>query len=96
MNEFFTWETLSTLAGATVGVMLLTEFVKWLLGSKARGWVLHAISFLAALFILYGASFFSGRLDASNVALTFLNAVMVTMAANGLFDNIKALKSRNE
>lgn len=92
MSEFFTWATLGTMAGATVGVTLLTEFIKWLSQGKATGWVLNLVSFVSALFILYGAAYFGGTLNPSTAVLTALNAVVVTMAANGLFDNIKALK----
>ncbi|MFV0352679.1 MAG: hypothetical protein ACK5JF_10315 [Oscillospiraceae bacterium] len=92
MNEFFTWDTLGTLAGATVGVTLMTEFAKWIFGKKIYGWMLNCTSFVSALIILYSASFFGGALNPATAVLTFLNAVVVTMAANGLFDNIKSIK----
>lgn len=91
MSEFFTWSTLGTMAGATAAVTLVTQFIKWLSSGKLHGWITRAVSFTAALLVLFCAALFSGSLDASTAALTVLNAIIVTLAANGLFDGVKSV-----
>lgn len=88
MDEFYTWGTLGTMAGAVGAVTLLTQFIKWLTGDKLSGWVARAVSFVCALVIVAGAALVTGGLQPSGVVLVVLNAVLVTLAANGLFDNI--------
>lgn len=69
MNEFFTWATLGTMAGATAAV---------------------------ALVVLFCAALFTGILDAPTAVLTVLNAIIVTLAANGLFNDAKSLMNKSE
>lgn len=91
MNDFFTWSTLGTMAGATAAVTLATQFIKWLFNGRLHGGVIRAVSFGVALVVLLCAAVFSGTLDAPTAVLTVLNAVIVTLAANGLFDGLKSV-----
>ena len=91
---FFDWGTLGTLVGATAAVTLITQFLNWLTGDKVKGWGMRAISFGVALLVLYAAAFFTGTLDAPTAAITALNAVVVTLAANGLYDNVTSITSK--
>lgn len=93
MGEFFTWSTLGSMTGATSAVTLITQFIKWLSGRKLSGWTNRMISFIAALTVLYSAAYFTGTLSTQTAALTALNSIVVTLASNGLFDNLKSAKS---
>lgn len=92
MEGFYDWSTLGTLAGATGAVAVFTQFFNWLTGERVKGWGMRAVSFGVALVVLYAAAFFTGALDASTAAITLLNAVIVTLAANGLYDNISSIR----
>lgn len=94
MSDFFTWEILGTMAGATAAVTLVTQFVKWLTGGKVTGWGMRAVSFAVALAVLYAAALFTGTLDAATAVITILNAIIVTLAANGLYDGVKSLTAK--
>ena len=96
MNEFFTWQSLGTMAGSTAAVVMVTQFVKWLSGDKIKGVQVRALSFIIAFGSLMGAAFFTGTLDVSIAIITVLNAVIVTLAANGLYDGASEIKYRNE
>jgi hypothetical protein len=88
MNEFFTWQTLATLAGASVAVGLLTQFLKDAIKIPTQ-W----LSYILAVVILAAATFFTGGTDASVWAIIPLNAVIVSTSANGAFAAI--LRAKN-
>jgi hypothetical protein len=87
MNEFFTWQTLATLAGASVAVGLLTQFLKDAIKIPTQ-W----LSYILAVVILTVATFFTGGTDASVWAIIPLNAVIVSTSANGAFAAILRAK----
>ena len=87
MNEFFTWQTLATLAGASVAVGLLTQFLKSAIKIPTQ-W----LSYILAVVILTVATFFTGGTDASIWAIIPLNAVIVSTSANGAFAAILRAK----
>ena len=81
MNEFFTWTTLATYAGATAAVGLITQLF------KGVGFIdkIHTriTRYAIALVVLLAATFFTGGLTLEGGALCVINAVVVSLAANG-------------
>lgn len=88
MNQFFTWGTLATLAGASIAVGLLTQFLKDTIKIPTQ-W----LSYILAVIILAAATFFTGVTDVSLWALIPLNAVIVSTSANGAYAAI--LRAKN-
>ena len=90
MNEFFTWTTLATYAGATLATSLITQLIKGL------GFIdkipTRITSYAIALVVLLAATFFTGGLTLEAGALCVINAVVVSLAANGKYDAV----ARNE
>ena len=90
MNEFFTWTTLATYAGATAAVGLITQLF------KGVGFIdkipTRITSYAIALVVLLAATFFTGGLTLEAGALCVINAVVVSLAANGAYDAIASNK----
>ena len=84
MNEFVTWEFVKTYSGAILTVTLLTQFVKGL------GFIeripTRIVSYVIAVVVMLLAQIFTGGFTVSAAALTFINAVIVSLAANGTYD----------
>ena len=92
MNEFFTWTTLATYAGATLATSLITQLIKGL------GFIdkipTRITSYVIALVVLLAATFFTGGLTLESGVLCVVNAVVVSLASNGAFDAVTAKKSK--
>lgn len=86
MNEFFTWAILATYAGATLATTLVTQLLKGV-GFLDRI-PTRIFSYTVALIILLAATFFTGALTWDAAALCVVNAVVVSLAANGAFDAV--------
>lgn len=86
MNEFFTWAILATYAGATLATTLVTQLLKGV-GFLDRI-PTRIFSYVVALIILLAATFFTGALTCDAAALCVVNAVVVSLAANGAFDAV--------
>lgn len=84
MNEFVTWITLGTYAGAVMMVTLITQFLKQTVFGKMNA---QLLSYIIAVLILIGAEAFNGStVTVPGVTLCLLNAVVVALAANGAYD----------
>ena len=85
-NEFFTWAVLLTYAGATLATSLITQLIKGL------GFIdkipTRITSYAIALVVLLTATFFTGGLTLEAGALCMINAVVVSLAANGAYDAV--------
>ena len=85
-NEFFTWAALLTYAGATLATSLVTQLIKGL------GFIdkipTRITSYAIALVVLLAATFFTGGLTLEAGALCVINAVVVSLAANGAYDAV--------
>ena len=90
MNAFFTWTTLATYAGATLATSLITQLIKGL------GFIdkipTRITSYAIALVVLIAATFFTGGLTLEAGALCVINAVVVSLAANGAYDAVARKK----
>lgn len=91
MNDFFTWAILATYAGATLGTTLVTQLLKGI--SFIDRIPTRIFSYVVALIILLAATFFTGALTWDAAVLCVVNAVVVSLAANGAFD---ALTTKNK
>ena len=84
MEQFFTWATLGTYAGATMATALITQIIKEI-GPIGR-LPTRLVSYAVALLVLVAAVLFSGKATIGSIALCFLNAAVVALASNGAFD----------
>ena len=88
MNDFLTWDMLSTYAGAVLAVTLVTQYV------KGVGFVdrlpTRFVSYVVAVILMLAAMLFTGGFTWSAFALTFVNGVVVSLAANGAYDGLTA------
>jgi len=84
MNEFFTWSSLGTYAGAVLLTTLVTQLIKGI-GFIARI-PTRIVAYVIALIVLLAANAASGTLDWPTAGLCAVNAVVVALAANGTHD----------
>lgn len=84
--ELFTWDYLSTAAGATAATALFTQFIKNL--SFLEKLNNQLISYVVAVVVMFSSSFFTNTLTVSNAVLVFFNAVIVMLAANGAYNTL--------
>ncbi len=85
---FFTWAVLATYAGALAVTMAVTQLLKGVgfiskIPTRIFSWIIAAL-------ILIAATFFMGDLTLESAALCLINAVVVSLAANGGHDLISA------
>lgn len=89
MQEFFTWGTLATSAGATAVTALITQVFK---GIRVIEKIpTRLFSYIVALGVLLAGTFFSDALTLESGALCLINAVVVSLAANGAYDGIASI-----
>lgn len=88
--EFFTWAMLATYAGALAATMGITQLL------KGVGFIdripTRIFSWIVAVIVLIAAHAFAGALTAESAALCLINAVVVSLAANGGYDALEAGK----
>lgn len=89
MDEFFSWQTLATFAGASAATAIITQFLKNALKKLPTQW----LSWIIAVIILYAATYFTGALTAAAAAIVPLNAVLVALASNGAFSAVVRVKN---
>ena len=84
MNEFVTWTSLGTYAGAVMMVTIITQFLKQ---TTLKNINTQLLSYIIAVLILIGAEAFNGAtVTVQGVILCLLNAVIVALASNGTYD----------
>ena len=82
--EFFNWATLVTYAGALAATALLTQWLKCVFKNIPT----QIVSYIIAFLILLAATFFTGVLTLETGALFIINAAVVSLASNGMYDAI--------
>lgn len=87
MEQFFTWETLATLAGASAATAIFTQFLKELFKKLPT----QCLSYIIALIILLAATAATGGFSVGweTWAIIPFNAVIVSLSANGGWSAIK-------
>lgn len=87
--DFFTWEVLLTLAGASAATGIIVQLLK-----ENVPIVTQILSYAVALVVLLAATFFTGGRDPSAYALCLLNAGIVAGAASNTAAFIQKVKGR--
>ena len=82
MNEFLTWEVLLTFTGLVTTTYMVTEFTKEIPLIKkipTKYW-----SYIIALILLLATNLVTGSFKYADITLYLLNAIPVSLSANGL------------
>ena len=87
MDNFLTWDILLTYSGCIAGTVLMTEFGKKVLPKFPA----QLLSFLIAVLILFVGHWATATLVWTEAPLYLVNAVAVSLAANGGFDALKKI-----
>lgn len=88
MNDFLTWETLATFAGASAATGLITQALKNTCAKLPTQW----LSYIIAVVIMIGATAAtSWGAGWETWALIPINAIIVSMSANGAFTAAKRI-----
>jgi hypothetical protein len=90
--EFVTWELLGTYAGAMAMTGVITQLTKGIPGISKLPTQLW--SYLISLVVMMCANFFLDQLTLSNAVLILFNAGLVSLAANGGYEGIAKLFSK--
>ena len=97
MDSFFDWTMLGTFAGAAAATGIVTQAVKGIF----QKFPTQLVSYVIAVVILGVATAATGMTSGAITdwtvwALVPLNAVVVAFTANGGFDAIKRVSSKNQ
>lgn len=85
MNEFATWASLGTMAGAVAFVTVVVQYIKAPL-DKVWKVPTRAVVYVLSLLVLLAAQGFTGGLTAEGTALCLVNAVVVSLASMGAYE----------
>lgn len=88
LQEFFTWNSLLTSSGATVATSVVTQLIKE--APPLKKIPTRLLSFGIALCILMLALIFDKSLSLGTAAISVINAAVVALAANGMFDAVSS------
>ena len=93
MDEFLTWEVLLTFTGLVTTTYMVTEFTKEIPLIKklpTKYW-----SYIIALILLFSVNLVTGSFKYEDIVLYLLNAIPVSLSANGL-NNFNGIKKKKE
>lgn len=92
MDTFFTWDYLLTFAGCVLATGLLTQGLKKLTGKIPE----QIVSYVVALAILVVGQLATNKMTGWDVAaLDIVNAMVVSLSANGGYDAIINIVGHN-
>lgn len=92
MDNFLTWDVLLTFGGCVAGTALLTEFAKkWT--DKINPQI---VSFAIAAVLLIVGHLATGTFVWAEAPLYLINAVAVSLSANGGFDAVKKVFGKKD
>jgi hypothetical protein len=86
MDKFITADYLSTFMGMLAVVVLITQFTKDLMDKVAKWVPTKYLVFVYSLVVYVGNQLMSHTFDISNIFLTIINAMVLTMAAQGGYE----------
>lgn len=84
INNFVTWDYISSYVGTIVVTMLIVQFLKELPYIKVIP--TKYFTFLVAFLTIVICGLQAGTLSLSNLFLMFINAILVTLTATGGYD----------
>lgn len=86
MDNFITLDYLSTFVGMVAVVVLITQFTKDLIDKVAKWLATKYLVFIYALIVLIGYQVMANTFDISKLLLTIINAILLTMTAQGGYE----------
>jgi hypothetical protein len=89
-SEFVRWDVLATYTGCLIMTLAFTQFFKRIWPAT---WPTQVLSYIIALLILLAANWALGNLNPESAGLCVFNAVIVTLAANGGYNNFNEGKT---
>lgn len=92
-ESFFTWADLASYAGATMAVLIITQFTKELPGIVKIPTRLWAY-LLSVVILVLGTVFTVSPITPSVILLCLINAVLVAMAAIGGYHTVADIKDK--
>ena len=94
IDNFFSWEFLSTMSGATVFVSLFVQFTKGLTDKMPFHLDTKLYVYIISLFTLILANLFTGGFTLEAFMLAIFNALLVAMAAIGGYDTLEKITAQ--
>ena len=94
MNDFFTAEFLMTFSGLVIAVGLVVQFTKSIIKNKYGDASVRIYAFVVSLILTF--IFANNGTTAQGIALTILNAILVTMTAMGGYELISDPKAEKQ
>ena len=94
-NEFMSLEVLATFAGLVAAVSIIVQFTKSIIKKKFSDGVVRLYAFIISLILTF--IFAKSGQGIEGVVLTFINAILITIASTGTYEMIvdpKAEKSK--
>ncbi len=88
MDTYFTWTVIGTLAGCTAATALITEFLKGVF----KKFPTRLLSYIIAIILMICATIFSSDYNVQSFFIIPVNAIIVSLAANGGFDTVNSIK----
>lgn len=95
LKEFMTLETMATFGGLSLAVLIIVQFTKSIIKDKFGDSFVRLYTLVIALVLSF--IFVNNGFNAQGIALTIINAVVITIASTGGYELIadpKALKSK--
>ena len=92
-ESIFTWADLASYAGATMAVLIITQFTKELPGIVKIPTRLWAY-ILSVVILVLGTVFTVSPITPSVILLCLINAVLVAMAAIGGYHTVADIKDK--
>jgi hypothetical protein len=86
MDNFITTDYLSTFVGMVAVVVLITQFTKDLVDKVAKWLPTKYLVFLYSLVVMIGYQVMTGTFKASQLLLTVINSILITMTAQGGYE----------
>ncbi len=86
MNEFMMPETLATFSGLVAAVAIIVQFTKTLVKKQFGDYAVRIYAFVVALVLTF--AFARNGEGVEGIALTVINAILVTLAALGGYEVI--------
>ena len=92
MDNFLTWDVLLTFSGLVGAVYMVVEFtkeIKFIKKIPTKYW-----SWIVALFLLIITNIVINKFEFKDIVLYLLNAIVISLSANGLNDFNKKEKAQ--
>lgn len=90
IGDFYSWEVIITSGGCMMATLALTQFFKSIWPQAIPT---QFLSYFIALLILLAANYFTGVLTWETGIISILNAIVIALAANGGYNNIKEINN---